>query len=538
MSPSVSDDIDSVADRLKSLGPTIAKICRVSGTPGVSLGVLHRNEVIHIENYGYRDVEEKKAPDQDTLYFIASLSKAFTAAGIGILVDEKKLDWNTPVASILPEFDHPNERIMKKSAVVDYLSHRSGLASKTQMWYLECGRPSLERQETMRFSSYLEVVHPFQERWLYNNWGYGLADEVMEKVSGKTWGMFLRERIFSPLGMHGTTTAVNPDTENVAKAYMALSDGTPHHLPRPKQGDGKLGEGAAGIQSNVRDLLTFYKNLMIAEQEQRHGEQESTPLKEIATIMSPHIALDSEPGRSERSYGLGMVRTELPGSLGIIGLNPMYVNEMPTVGKGLETPQLCMYHQGSIITYLSSAYLLPDTNTAIVVLTNSMANNDAADWLGQLLLEAVLDNPDKNDYMAIAKKSAATSVALWPKMARELEARREPSTPHKPLIAYVGKYYNIIGDWCIDVYDEGGLKMCFQGQRDKSYWLDHVRYDEFSWLLTRNEDVHKGRFPVVNLDFYTLMFRKVNDAGYTDQLIWRHDPDVPAGEIFFRYSPI
>lgn len=529
--------MDLVAHRLKSLGPTIAEICRVSGTPGVSLGVMHRNEVIHIENYGYRDVEEKKVPDQDTLYFVASLSKVFTAAGIGILVDEKQLDWNTPVASILPEFDHPNETIEKKSGVVDYLSHRSGLASKTQMWYLEFGRPSLRRQETMRFSSYLEVVYPFQERWLYNNWGYGLADEVTEKLSGKTWGTFLRERIFSPLGMNGTTTAVNPDTENVAKAYMALSDGTPHHLPRPKQGDGKLAEGAAGIQSNVRDLLTFYKNLMIAEQEQRHGEQDSSPLKNAATILSPHIALEPEPRHSERSYGLGMVRTELPGSLGIIGLNPMYVDEMPIVGKGLETPQLCIYHQGSIIPYLSSAHLLPGTNTAIVVLTNSMANNDAADWLGQLLLETVLDNPDKNDYVAIAKKSAATSVALWPKMAKELEARREPNTPHKPLIAYVGKYYNIIGDWCIDVYEDRGLKMCFQGQRDESYWLDHLRYDEFSWLLTRNEDVHRGRFPVVNLDFYILTFRNVNDAGYTDQLIWRHDPDVPSGEIFSRHPP-
>ena len=387
----------------------------------------------------------------------------------------------------------------------------------------------------MRFSSYLEVVYPFQERWLYNNWGYKLADEVVEKVSGKTWGMFLRERIFSPLGMHDTTTAVNPSTENVAKAYMALSDGTPHRLPRPKLGDGNLGQGAVGIQSNVRDLLTFYKNLMIAEQEQRHGEQDSTPLKEIATIMSPHIALDSEPRRSERSYGLGMVRTELPGSLGVIGLNPKYVNQMPIVGKGLETPQLCIYHQGSIVTYLSSAYLLPGTNTAIVVLTNSMANNDAANWLGQMLLETVLDNPEKNDYVAIAKESAATSVALWPKMAKELEVLREPGTPRKPPIVYVGKYYNIIADWCIDVYDEGGLKMCFQGQRDKSYRLDHLRNDGFSWLLTRNEIVHQGRFPVINLEFYILMFGKVNDAGYTDQLIWRHDPDVPSGEIFFRH---
>lgn len=125
--------MDLVAHRLKALGPTIVEICRVSGTAGVSLGVLHKNEMIHIENYGYRDVEEKIAPDQDTMYFIASMSKLFTAAAIGILVDEKKLDWDTPVASILPKFDHPNDTIKSTSGIVDYLSHRSELASKNQM---------------------------------------------------------------------------------------------------------------------------------------------------------------------------------------------------------------------------------------------------------------------------------------------------------------------------------------------------------------------------------------------------------------------
>ncbi|KAL8657088.1 MAG: hypothetical protein Q9226_002263 [Calogaya cf. arnoldii] len=396
--------MDPLAHRLKSLRPTIDEICRISGTPGVSLGVLHKNEVIHIDNFGYRDVEEKKAPDQDTLYFVASLSNLFTAAGIGILVDEGKLHWDTPVSSILPEFDHPDEIIKNKAGIVDFLSHRSGLAAKTQMWYLEYGRPALSRRETMRFSSYLEVVHVFQQRWLYNNWAYGLADEVTEKVSGKSWDTFLRERIFDPLGMKGTTTKVDPNKENVASAYMALSDGTPYRLPRPRQGDGMLAAGAAGVQSNVRDLLTFYKNVMQADGEQRRGQ-------------NPHVTLEPEPASLERFYALGLIQTVLPGSLGIVGLNPMYVEKMPIVRKGIETPRLCIDHQGSIVPYLSSAHLLPDTNTAIVVLTNSMANNDAAVWIGQLLLETVLDNPDRNDYVAIAKGSVRGLVAKHGKRA-------------------------------------------------------------------------------------------------------------------------
>ena len=523
--------MDALVHKLKSLGPTIVEICRVSGTPGVSLGVLHKDEVIHIENYGYRDVERKIAPDQDTLYFIASLSKIFTAAAIGILVHEKKLEWSTPVSSILPDFDHPDATIKEKAALVDFLSHRSGLAAKNQMWFLEFGRPSLPRGETMRFCSYLDVVHPFGKRWLYNNWGYGLADEVTEKLAGKSWGTYLRERIFDPLGMESTTTKVRPDNENIAKAYIALSNGTPYEVPRPQQGDGKLAEGAAGVQSNVRDLLTFYKTLLIDQQNRQ--DREASPLKNISTISGAHVPLEPDSDATERSYAMGLVRTLLPGSLGVIGLNPMYVNPMPTVGKGLERPQLCIYHEGSIPGHLSSAYMLPETNTAIVVLTNSMAKNDAADWIGQLLLETVLDNQEKNDYVALAEASAKISMDLWPKMREHLETRRVPNTTHKPLGSYVGVYWNLIANWCIEVFEETGcLKMCFQQQRDESYELHHYHYNTFSWLLTRDEDVRKGRFPVTDPDMYLMDFRLDTDAEIGRKVVWKHDPDVPNGEIF------
>ena len=84
--------------------------------------------------------------------------------------------------------------------------------------------------------------------------------------------MFLRETILDPLGMEGTKTDNSPDTANVAKAYMALADGTPHHLPRSKQEEGKVNEGAAGVQSNVMNLLIFYKHVMMAGQEQSPDE--------------------------------------------------------------------------------------------------------------------------------------------------------------------------------------------------------------------------------------------------------------------------
>lgn len=166
-----------------------------------------------------------------------------------------------------------------------------------------------------------------------------------------------------------------------------------------------------------------------------------------------------------------------------------------------------------------------------------MANNDAADWLGELLLEAVLDNPDKNDYIKIAKSSAKTSTELWAKMSHYLEKNRTPHTTHKPLEQYVGTYHNLIADWKIEAFlKDGTLQMCFQGNTKQTYCLEHYHYNVFSWLLTRDEVVHRGRFPVTVPDCYLIEFRaSAKGSGKVDQLTWKPDPDVPDGEIFFKH---
>ena len=84
----------------------------------------------------------------------------------------------------------------------------------------------------------------------------------------------------------------------------------------------------------------------------------------------------------------------------------MYVDRMHTVGKGIKEQSLVLHRQGSLPAFLSRVYLALESKSAIVLLTNSMARSDAADWLGQLLLETPLDNPNKKDYISVAKSSA------------------------------------------------------------------------------------------------------------------------------------
>jgi Beta-lactamase len=105
----------------------------------------------------------------------------------------------------------------------------------------------------------------------------------------------------------------------------------------------------------------------------------------------------NQPTRGEKSYGFGWARVQLPGTMGDIGCNPpLMPHGMPVVGKGAPS-QLVIYHQGSLPGALAAVILIPDTKSAIVILTNSLSLNDTPDWVGQLILEELLNVPERND---------------------------------------------------------------------------------------------------------------------------------------------
>ena len=118
----------------------------------VEMGGVIKLKVIHTRRYGYRNVESKLAPDEDTIYYLASLSKAFTTAAVGILVDQGKLKWSTPVREIIPAFSHFDSTIEQESTIIDWLSHRTGLAPKNAMWTQEYGHESLNVMRLTQWS--------------------------------------------------------------------------------------------------------------------------------------------------------------------------------------------------------------------------------------------------------------------------------------------------------------------------------------------------------------------------------------------------
>ncbi|KAE8440386.1 hypothetical protein EG329_008173 [Mollisiaceae sp. DMI_Dod_QoI] len=99
-----STNIDDLAERLARLSPTIEKLVKVGGTAGLSLGVLHQRKVVHLANYGFRDIKSKLKPNEKTIYLACSLTKALIAATLGTLVKKKKIEWETRLKDVIPDF--------------------------------------------------------------------------------------------------------------------------------------------------------------------------------------------------------------------------------------------------------------------------------------------------------------------------------------------------------------------------------------------------------------------------------------------------
>ncbi|QRD04554.1 hypothetical protein JI435_104950, partial [Parastagonospora nodorum SN15] len=197
---------------LQDLSPSIAKILEIAGAAGASIGIVHQNETVHLPNFGHRDITTRLAPDENTQHHVASLSKSFTAAVLGILVHDQKLGFDQPVFSILKTFTNPDPAVHDRATVLEFLSHCTGFATK--------------------------------QSYNYNNGGYNVATSLIEEVSGQSWGSFVTDSILKPLELDRTFVGVAVPEENYAHRYMPAPDETLTDVGRPTIANGTVKQGA------------------------------------------------------------------------------------------------------------------------------------------------------------------------------------------------------------------------------------------------------------------------------------------------------
>ena len=398
-------------------------------------------------------------------------------------------------------------------------------------------------QDSMKFLNALKPVLPFRGQYQYNNLGYEVTGHVIKKLSGMTWDEMLRKRLFDPLGLNRAGTHEGfAGIDNVSKCYGALSNGSPVRIGDAQIGDNTFAGAAAGVRSTLKDVLCLANVWLKAAKHQFGSNSTSTPdlpLKQVNHIMSAKIPT-SPVSFHETSYALGWARTQLPGPMGVIGLNgpwfpgtPGAKDGLPIVGKSKS--ELVVYHQGSHPGVLAALNLLPESQSGVVVLTNTLALIDCADFMGQALLEAVLDVKEKNDYLHITKEAVSKAVVWYDKMARVLRTGQDESLP-RDAEEYVGIFWNIAGTVHIDIIvEEGRLKLVFQGLPTEKWELYPFKGDTLTWLPdSRDAIASRGRFTLQSPDYYKIKFSTAADEQVVS-LNWIPEGwNTPEGEEFYK----
>ncbi|KAF2195033.1 beta-lactamase/transpeptidase-like protein [Zopfia rhizophila CBS 207.26] len=426
-------------DRERLLGriPIYTKLQSITCQPAISVGVLHLGQNVLMHHHGRKDVDSEDAPDENTMYPIASVTKQLVAASMAALVAERKATWDTRIATILPSFSNAWDSLVGHRATIrDILSHRTGLTSLDQLVQGLDNELTVDKDEVVAFANALPARIGFRTGWQYCNLLYSLAGHIIEKLSGESWDLFLQREILDPLHMERTTAShdVYQIDDNIAKPYAILLDGTAVELPTPSLDSTHINGAAGGVRSTVSDLLRWSHALMTVAREyidiSLHKPKRCSELFHAAAIIDP-------TAKGEMNYGLGLVRQTTPAALGVMSPNRMF--SAPVLGNNSLSHQVFSHH-GNFNGASCSFYLLPESCSAIVVLSNAMGLSDATDWIAQDIIQTLFEF-ESIDIIKEAR-SCVTQFQAWYKLKIQdpLETGRLRTSTNRSVSDYVGTY--------------------------------------------------------------------------------------------------
>lgn len=168
--------------------------------PGLSLGIVYKDQIIFSKGYGYADVAGQKKATETTCYRIASFSKLFTATAILQLFEQGKLQLDAPVQRYLPWFANPEDERTHLITIRQLLTHTSGLDrdGETPHW-VQFEFPT--REQIQQHITSGGTVYDPASFWKYSNMGYTLLGEIVKEVSGSSYETYVTEHIVNRLGM-------------------------------------------------------------------------------------------------------------------------------------------------------------------------------------------------------------------------------------------------------------------------------------------------------------------------------------------------
>ncbi|HAF28578.1 MAG TPA: hypothetical protein DCG75_05975 [Bacteroidales bacterium] len=389
---------------------------------GLSIAIVKDGEMIYQKALGYKNVNKVDFLDKNDIFNIASCTKAFTAAGIGKLVQEDLLSWDDKVIDYVPNFKLADEYITQNLTIKDILSHRTGLGTfyGDLLWY----NTTYTNDEVISRMKELPIIYDFRTRFGYQNNMYMIAGKIIENITGQSWERFIQQNFLEPLEM--TDTRMSNDqfdgTEEIAYPHFKDSVIGIYDFEATKP--------AASIWSSSRDLANWATMWLNGG---KWGNDQILAPEIIQTLISPQTILPVSEEKEKlgfhfKNYAMGWSSYDY-------------------------NAQKIIEHNGGMPGFISKVALIPEQNMAIIILNNgfNLYSNDAllfsiidiatnhftTDWIDLYLTKKIESDNSEREFTENRLKSKSTEI--------------EPSLP---LPEFVGLFRdNMYGDAEITIHN-------------------------------------------------------------------------------------
>jgi CubicO group peptidase (beta-lactamase class C family) len=433
----------------------IAAVQEKFAIPGLSIAVVQDGRTALARGYGVRRLGEPAPVDERTRFGIASNTKVFTAAAIGLLVEQGKLQWDGRVQDWLPAFQLSDPFVSRELTVRDLLVHRSGLGlgAGDLLWWPQT---DYDRKEILRRLRNVPLATSFRSAYAYDNVLYLVAGELIEAVSGRTWEQFVQQELLAKIGMAHSTVDWREDAAAPLAGTHARVGGAVAAVP-PMTSTNT--DPAGGIHACAEDMAKWLHVLLGNGALPDGGRVFSArTARELTTLVTPIPIRDPDPV-------FGDLRPNFNGYALGLGVRDYRGRKVIT-------------HTGGLPGYVSRVLFVPEARFGIAVLTNQESLRGIDAIVFHALDHALgAGGMDWFQLFAAAEADAEKEVAAGD--AKADAARSKDSAPSLPLERYAGTYRDAwYGDVVVELRD-GRLAIAFAHTPLLHGALEHWQHDTF-----------------------------------------------------------
>lgn len=468
---------------LRALDRVVDQSMKAWNVPGCAIAIVQNDQVVLVKGYGVKEFGKPDRVTADTVFAIGSATKAFTTAGMAILVDEGKMNWDDPVRKHV-EFFHLMDPMANELVTLrDLVTHRSGLSRNDMLWY----NSPWTREEIIRKVAFVKPTAPFRTLYQYQNIMFATAGYAAGRASGVSWEEFTQKRLFDPLGMK--STSMTP-----AVAEKARDHASPHNKDKQKalqvipwRNLDSIGP-AGSINSTAKDMTQW---LRMQLNEGTLGVRRIISSKNLLETHTPQMVIRPDdwgrgynPETSQMTYGMGWTMQDYRG-------------------------QHIVSHGGAIDGFRATVTLLPKERLGIVVLAN-LGEENMPEALRWMLLDLLLGLPPRDWNQMLIDRGHKQEEAQETAEKLIEEKRQKFTKPSKTLDHYTGTYEEPAYGRATVMLDDGKLRFAWSNFRGS---FEHYHYDTFRVHAPRLDGLAQfglnANGDVTSLEMLGVEFKKV-----------------------------